>query len=136
MNKLDRLVLPAGDTLHVHQAGGVGTRNIFGTCGHVTGDLLFTHTDRHIGLFNGEHTTEATTLVLTVWLLHRDALLEFQQVDDLVIYGNMLLGRRGKSQLAHAVATVVDTYHVRKGARQRLHLYDVMKELDKVCRLT
>ena len=63
MDKVDGQVFLLGNALHVHQAGGVGTRDILCAGGDVAFHLVDTHTAAD-GLFlDGEHATEAAALV-------------------------------------------------------------------------
>ena len=50
MNRLDGKFLTVDDSLHVHQAGAVGSGNIFGPGFAVVPDFVFCHTDGY-GLF-------------------------------------------------------------------------------------
>jgi hypothetical protein len=44
----------------------------------------------------------------------------------------MTLRRRRQTEFTHAVATIVNTHHVRELARHMIHLQHIMKELDDV----
>lgn len=78
-------MLLACDTLHMHETGGVGTGDILCARSHVAHNLVLTHADRDGGLFHGKHAAEAAALILTLRLVDGDAVLEFQQVDNLVV---------------------------------------------------
>ena len=61
MNRLDGKFLTVDDSLHVHQAGAVGSGNIFGPGFAVVPDFVFCHTDGYGLFFDCEHSAEAAT---------------------------------------------------------------------------
>ena len=63
MNRLDGKFLTVDDSLHVHQAGAVGSGNIFGPGFAVVPDFVFCHTDGYGLFFDCEHSAEAATFI-------------------------------------------------------------------------
>ena len=83
MNKLDGLASALGYALHVHEARGVGTGDVFGTSGHVTLNLVGAHLNRHVGFLDREHTAKTAALIHSLGLLDGDALNHGEEVLDL-----------------------------------------------------
>ena len=93
MDKLNGQLLFLGYALHVHETRGVRARHILGTSGHVTTYLVNAHAAADGFFLNGKHTAKATTLVRTLRLYHFNAIDQLQQVNYLVVAGDVTLRR-------------------------------------------
>ena len=112
MLELDVHAFFLGDTGHVHQTGAVWPRHITGTSLNMTLHLVPTHLGADGSLFYSEHTAETTALVGTLWLQNLNTLYQIQQILDLVERCHMFLTGRTQSQLAYAVAGIVQAHLV------------------------
>lgn len=108
MDELDVEFLLLGHALHVHEARRVGSRYIFRTCGDMAAYLLKPHPCRHSLLLDGKHSTESTALVWSFGFYNLYALDESQQVDNLVVSGDITFRRSRQAQLPHSVTGIVD----------------------------
>ena len=68
MNETHGQMLFISYALHVHEAGGVRTGDVFGSSGYVTFHLVYAHAATDGLLFYGKHASEAAALVGTLWL--------------------------------------------------------------------
>ena len=122
----------AGHSRHVHQAGAVGSGDIFRPGGDVPAHLVQPHLRRYGGLFYREHPAETAALVGALRLDHLDALYQRQQVLDLVESGHIMLAGGGEPQFAHAMAGVVKAHLVGEAAERHSGLHYVMEEFHDV----
>ena len=91
VNSLDGQFLSLDNTLHVHQAGGVGSGDVFCPGGHVVADLVGAHACGYGRLLYGEHASEAAALIDPGRLHDLDAIYEGKQVPELGIMGDVQL---------------------------------------------
>ena len=93
--------------LHVHEARRIGPRDILCSGGDVAAQLVAAHAQRDVGLFDGEHPSEAAAFVRTLRLADGDVGDEIEEVADFVKPADVALGGRRQSEFSHSVAAVV-----------------------------
>ena len=89
MNRLNREVVAFDDAAHVHQAGAVGSCDVFGSRTHVVFHLVLSHANRNFRLFDGKHASEAATFVYPLRLKNFNAFHQRKQVAQLGVIRNI-----------------------------------------------
>ncbi len=132
MYEFDGFTALSGNSFEVHEARGVGSRDVLGTGPDMAAELVLSHTGGDGRFFDGEHSAESAALVPAFRFDYLDAFHQFQEVDDLIEPGDIPLRRGGETQFAHSVAGVVDADLVRKYGGKAFDFQYVVQELDDV----
>ena len=129
MKSLDVEFLAGDDAVLVHEAGAVGSDNVFCTGFDVAHDFVASHLAGYGMFFNGKHAAEAAAFVGAFGFDNLYVTDEGKEIAQFVMVRHIALGGGGEMEQAHAMATVLDAHLVGETDVERGGADDVVDEL-------